>query len=280
MPANATPAPLPQELPADPFGLVTTRGVEPAARRVLSLLGAEVELLWLPQRATRPGIPTRGQPPFRAATAERILAEETLWRGHGCALTPNRFPFASRQLVLWAEAPVRELTPAMLALALQLEVATGGTLLLNTIGAAASIPRAHVHLVAERLPFLAGLATEPYALPGLEPAGAIELVRLAAPYPALALGLRGPPADRARAAARLLELRATPAVNLVSSAGTTWIVPRSGIEIPAPHFPHALGAAELWGRWCYADRGAFERAGAGDLLAAIALGGLALPPAG
>ena len=29
-------------------------------------------------------------------------------------------------------------------------------------------------------------------------------------------------------------------------------------ETPAPHFPQALGSAEVWGRWCHQDREAFE----------------------
>jgi hypothetical protein len=51
-------------------------------------------------------------------------------------------------------------------------------------------------------------------------------------------------------------------------------MPRSPIEIPAPHFPHALGAAELWGRWCYADEAAFRDARVEDLVAALRVGGL------
>jgi hypothetical protein len=266
-PANA---PLPPGVPADPFAGIAPRAAVVGARRELPLLGARAELLWLPERAQRPGVPVRGQPPFRSASAERIVAEETVWRAGGLSCTPNRYPFAERQALLWAATPVRELTAEMLALALALEDHAAGTVLLNTVGAAASLPRAHVHLVGERLPFLQQLPQRETPPPSWLPAlRDVAVLRLDPPFPALAVGLRGPAAARAAAAARLLELRAAPAVNLVSSSGVTWLFPRSGVEIPAPHFPHALGAAELWGRWCYAQREAFERATESDLLAAL-----------
>jgi hypothetical protein len=74
---------------------------------------------------------------------------------------------------------------------------------------------------------------------------------------------------RARAAARLLELRATPAVNLLSDGDTTWIVPRR-VETPAPFFAAPLGCAELWGRFCFEAETEFRAATPADLLAALA----------
>ena len=53
------------------------------------------------------------------------------------------------------------------------------------------------------------------------------------------------------------------------------VYPRSAIETPTPHFPAALGASELWGRWCYSDRADFERATAAELERALALAGCA-----
>ena len=238
----------------------------PAARRELSVFGAPVELVWLPHRKTRPGVPTGARPPFRSNHVERILAEEAVWREHGLALTGNKFPFAARQAVLWAQAPVREATLPMLEVALQLEAACAGTALLNTTGAAASIPRAHVHVVTDRLPFLDRLPRETFRAEYLD---GVEALRLVAPFPCVAVGVRGTPAERARLAHRLLEVRTTAAVNLISSGGITWVLPHGEVEIPVPHFPHALGAAELWGRWCYADEAPFRAATGADLEQAI-----------
>lgn len=63
-----------------------------------------------------------------------------------------------------------------------------------------------------------------------------------------------------------------PAFNLVDDGTTTWLLPRA-LETPTPHFPQALGAAELWGRWCYDDEGAFRAATGSDLAAALAAAG-------
>jgi hypothetical protein len=262
-----------RQLPADPFALHPPAPFRPADRRSLSLLGGDVELLWLPERKARGGVPSAGRPAFVRSVAERILEQEALWRGADLVLTPNRYPFAARQLVLWSAQPVRDVTLPMLDAALALEQRCQGTLLLNSVGAAASIPRAHVHLVADRLPFLDAMPQAPWRPAALDVDG-VDCVRLLPPFPALVVGLRGAQGARARAVHRLLELRTTAAVNLVSSRGTTWLMPRSPIEIPAPHFPHALGAAELWGRWCYADEAAFRAARVEDLVAALRLGGL------
>lgn len=260
-------------LPAHPFALVPAQRFAPAARRELRVCGAPIELVWLPARAERHGIPTVDRPPFRKSFVERILREETLWRHEGVALTGNRYPFARDQLVLWSETALREPTLPMLHLALRLEEQTHGTLLLNTIGAAASIPRAHVHLVSERLPFLDALPHRSSCPPYLDDQAGVDVLELAAPFPCAGIGVRGAAADRARVVHRLLEIRAAPAVNVVSSRGCTWVFPRAPVEIPTPHFPHALGAAELWGRWCYAERAEFERATSADLEQALRVSG-------
>jgi hypothetical protein len=199
------------------------------------------------------------------------VAEESVWRANGCALTPNRFPFARRELLLWAEDPCREPGLALLETALLLEERCRGTVLLNSMGAAASITRAHAHVLGETLPFLDRLPREPWQALGLD-LGEVETWQLAPPFPGLAVGVAGAAAARARAVHRLLEARTALAFNAASQNGITWVFPRSAVEIPAPHFPHALGGAELWGRWCYAERAAFAAATPRDLEQALQLG--------
>jgi len=88
------------------------------------------------------------------------------------------------------------------------------------------------------------------------------------------LAVKGPQPARAAALQALQLCRMTAAVNVVAQDEVAWVFPRR-TETPAPHFPYALGAAEVWGRWCYAEREPFERATAADLERALALAGCA-----
>lgn len=257
------------QLPPDPFDLLPHAAFAPAATRQISLFGAPVELLYLPDRAARRGRPGTGRSAFPAQFVDEILQKEAVWTGSGMVMTPNRYPFGRRQAVLWAQAPLREPDPNILELSLRLEEKVSGTVLMNSIGAAASIPRCHLHLMDERLGFLPQLptvATIPAALEKLPPD--ITCLALAPPFPGLGLGVRGPARERARIVHDLLHARTTPAFNLVSQDSTTWVFPRSA-EIPAPHFPHALGCAEFWGRWCFGDEEAFRAATPDTLEAAL-----------
>jgi hypothetical protein len=260
-------------LPGALFDLAPPLPFAPAARRELAVFGAPAELVWLPERQARAGIPVPQRPPFRAPIVERILREEALWRGDGLVLTPNRYPFARRQLVLWSAEPQREPELPLIEALIELEARTGGTALLNTVGAAASIPRAHGHLVDERLPFLGALPAVPLDADWLPHASDAQFVALAAPFPSTAIGVRGDPAARARAVHALAQQRTTPCFNVVSTAGTAWLFPRQGPELPLPHFPHALGSSELWGRWCYGHEQQFRAATAADLERALAITG-------
>lgn len=234
----------------------------PAARRTFQLFGAPAEAVLVPVRKQRSGRATAARPAFARSRAARILAEEAIWRGDGLVLTPNVFPFAHGQRLLWPEQPVREPSPSMWRAAFAWADAQGGAALVNNVGAASSIGRAHAHLCAERLPFLAGLPDAPGPRDVVDlPAGA-ELLAKAAPF--CLLGVRGPAAARAEAVVRLAEARLTAAWNVVAQDGVAWLLPRRA-ETPAPHFPYALGAAELWGRWCYVDEEAFAAATAADL---------------
>lgn len=260
----------------DPFALVPKVPVLVGGRRQLEVFGAPVELVWLPERKKRPGAPIGPRPPFQRCRVDTILANECVWRREGVALTGNRFPFAERHCVLWSEERTREASLSLLRLGIAMAEEHQATLMLNTTGAAASIARAHVHLIGERLAFLETLRHEPFAPGWLEELEGVAVIRLARPFPCHAIGLVGTPGARAEAAHRLLVTRLTPAINLVSSSGKTWLFPHGERETPSPHFPFALGGAELWGRWVYAEEEPFRRATGTDLELALAAAGVAV----
>jgi len=256
--------PDPRALPAQPFA--------PAARRTLAVHGGEGELVLLPGRVQRPDRPDAGRPAFRAPAAARILAEETAWRGEVLAITKNRYPFAAQQLIAWSARPSREPDAAFLDGWLGLVARLTGSGLLNSIGAAASIAHAHAHATPERLPFLPALRTRPFAAAWLPAVDGAEYA--CADVPFCLLAVKGPQPARAAALQALQLCRMTAAVNVVAQDEVAWVFPRR-TETPAPHFPYALGAAEVWGRWCYAEREPFERATSADLERALALAGCA-----
>ena len=258
-------------LPPD-RALAAATAYAPEARRTLAAFGAPAELVLLPDRARRSGVPGPGRPAFRQSPAARILRDETLWRGDGLAVTPNKFPFARDQYLLWDERSTREHGSTLLRALFGWVERLRGTGFVNSIGAAASIPRAHGHVTSERLPFLQGLTELPCTADFLPEVSGVQWFRKQLPF--WLLGARGAPEPRADAVIALQESRATAAFNLVVQDGTTWMFPR-GVEIPAPHFPWALGAAEIWGRWVYTTREAFERAQGSDLEQALTLAGMA-----
>lgn len=237
------------------------------------LFGAPAELVLLPSRAARPGVPGSGRQTFAPSHAARIQRDESLWQDERHVLTPNRWPFARGQSILWRRDGGRELDAALLARAFAAVDDGGGCMLGNAIGAAASIPEAHVHLCDEEMPFLRALPAQPLPMLGSEDLAGIETARLS--LPVLVLRLRGDADARANAAAELLRIRRAAACNVVAMHGECWLFPRSGVETPAPEFPHALGASEVWGRWCFSDERAFERADAPALERALAVTGVA-----
>ncbi len=256
-------------LPPEPDP-TTADGFAPARRRTLLVFGATAELVWLPARKQRPNAPGAERPPFDRDPVPRILAAEEQWRGDAAVLTPNRYPFAARQNILWSPLATREHGSDLLATAMAWNDSRRGTVLLNTIGAAASIARAHVHCTVETLPFLRELRQLPLAAPWLENVPEVTWLRLETPL--LVVGVRGPAAARAAAIALLLTRRLCTAANVVDQDGTAWLWPRR-LETPAPHFPAALGAAEFWGRWCYADEAPFATATTADLEQALRTAG-------
>ena len=246
---------------------------EVAARRTATVFGAPVELVLVPTRKARHGRATAERPALARSPAGRIVAEEALWRGAGHVLTPNRFPLAERQLLLWPERVVREPDREFWQLVGDWVQRSGGAALHNNVGAAATIARCHAHLVPQRLPFLDALPERAFAGELIDCPAGVELVAKDVPF--CLVGVRGPAAARAIALPALAEARLSAAANIVVQGDTAWLLPRRA-ETPAPHFPYALGAAELWGRWCYMDREPFETATAAELERALIAAGM--PP--
>ena len=241
-----------------------------AARRTLAVFGAPVELVFVPERQARADRATALRPAFGRSRAAAIVADEALWRDERHAVTPNRYPFANAQRILWPLAVLRDPDLAMWTAACRWADAADGTALVNTIGAAATIGRAHAHLLPERLPFLASLPTRPLRQPPIDAPDGVELC--AAEVPFCLLAVRGDAAARAEALVRFGEARLTASWNVVVQQGTAWLYPRR-LETPAPHFPFALGAAEVWGRWCYGTRAPFDAATCADLERALVTAG-------
>ena len=259
--------------PAEPHpSLVPFR---PTATRTLTVFGGPVELVLVPGRKARKDAARSDRPPFGRSPAARIVRDEAFWRSDGLALTPNRYPFAHHQRILWTTRPVRDPDLALWAAAADWADRSNGTALVNNIGAAATIARAHAHLLPERLPFLGALPDRRCELDLVDLPTSAELVVKDAPF--CLLGVRGPAAARAEVLLLLAEARLTPAWNVVIEDGTVWVFPRR-IETPAPHFSHALGAAEVWGRWCYLDEQPFAAATTADLERALVAAGT--PPLG
>ena len=202
-----------------------------------------------------------------------IVEAEASWRDNGLALTGNKFPFARAQTVLWSERPLREPDEAFLEAALSWTDAIGGSLLVNSIGAAASIARAHAHHTDEAMPFLGQLGEEPLDADWLPRIDGVTFAKKNAPF--WLLCVRGTAQARAQAIAALQMGRLTAAVNLVAMRGETFVYPRT-CETPAPHFPYPLGAAEIWGRWCYVEERAFAAATSADLEQALIAAGCAI----
>jgi hypothetical protein len=242
----------------------------PAAVRRFTVFGAPAEAALVPVRKQRAMRADDDRPAFAKSRAARIVADERLWAGDGLVLTPNAFPFAHGQRLLWPARPVREPDATFWQAAFAWADAAGGAALVNNVGAASSIGRAHAHLCAERLPFLGALAERACARDLIDVPADATLVAKDVPF--CLLGVRGPAAARAEAVMRLAEARLTAAWNVVAQDGTTWLLPRRR-ETPAPHFPFALGAAELWGRWCYVDEAAFASATDAGLEAALCAAG-------
>lgn len=239
---------------------------EPTAERTLEVYGIPVHLALVPGRKARSGHDRERRPPLQRSPAERILREEAYWRTETLALTPNKFPFGKNQRILWMATPARDPDIHFWRAGLAWADAMDGTVLLNNIGAAATIPRAHAHFIEEKMPFLASLAEAPLQTDIMDVPDGCEMVRKDVPF--CMVGVRGDLEGKAETLIRIADSRLTATWNVIINKDTVWIVPR-GKQTPAPYFPSAVGAAEFWGRWCYVDEEPFERATGNDLEKAI-----------
>ncbi len=218
-------------------------------RRRLSLFGLSFELCLIPSRGGRAGVPSTEAPAFAVHPADRIRSEEALWRGDGLVLTPNRYPFFAPQLLAWPEAASpREADRDFLERCFRLADAAGASLLFNTVGASASIPLAHAHVLAAQSTVLAEI---PLVRVGVGDGFSCWSPDPGGPAPFFAAVIEAvDPGLRAREVRRLADCRRTAAVNLISVGTKVWVVPRRQ-EVPAPEFPYAIGAGELFGRFVF-----------------------------
>lgn len=239
---------------------------EPKAERTLEVFGTTVHLVLVPGRRGRSGHVRGGRPALHRSPVDRILREEAYWQTDHLALTPNKFPFARNQRILWMANFAREPDLTFWQAALAWVEASDGTALLNNVGAAATIPRAHAHLTGEKMPFLPALAERPLEADLIDVPTGCELLRKDVPF--CLIGVRGDLAGKASVLMRLGDARLTATWNVIATKDAVWIVPR-GKQTPAPFFAAALGSAEFWGRWCYVDEEPFQRASANDLEQAL-----------
>ncbi len=245
----------------------------PAGRRSLTVFGAPVELVCLPDRRKRGNRVTPERPAFGPSPARRIQAEECLWQDDEFVVTPNKYPSAREHRLVWPRTPRREPDARLWSAAAAWCAATGGTALANNVGAAATIAWAHVHLTPERLDFLPQLPERAPRSPLPTLPREVEVV--VKDVPCALVGLRGNDFDAlGQALAELAMGRLVAANNVCIVDGTAWSFPRR-TETPAPHFPYALGASEVWGRWCYLEEPPFHAADGAQLEAALTLAGTA-----
>ena len=188
---------------------------EPSAQRSLPLFGTTVSLALVPGRRARTGRVDSDRPALQRSPADRILREEAIWRSESLVLTPNLYPFAHEQRILWMARPAREPDHGFWLAVIEWVARTDGTALLNNIGAAATIPRAHAHLLSERQPFLLALPERALATDLIDVPDGCELIAKDVPF--CLLGVRGRPAAIATALLLLAEARLTAAWNVVLS---------------------------------------------------------------
>lgn len=233
--------------------------------RALSAFGLPIDAVWIPERARRGGLPTADRPSFAAHKGERIRAREMLVQDEDVIITPNKFRFFERHLCVWPRSSrTREHPPELLARGFELAGAIGGSALANVIGSSASIQLAHLHLVDS--------ASEALATLPMETVHELRASTVLAPDPEFPLWVVAVDAadvnERAAVVRDLLDARTTAAVNVLGQGQRVWLFPRR-LEVPAPWFPYALGAAELWGRFVFQTRESLEAVTEADLERAL-----------
>lgn len=225
-----------------------------ARRRLLPACGTEISLLLTPWRAARrPGGGT--PPPAGPDVGARVIENEALWEGEGAVLTPNRYPFTEDHLLLWEKRPVREPGPEFLELLLGLCRERKDILaFVNSIGAAATVSRAHAQLARTgEPPPVSRAPVQAVDRDGLEWAFPPQ----GGPWPGFFARLRGEPAPVARALARLVRLRLCPAFNLSVHGDSAWIFFRRK-ETARRAYPLPVGALELSGIFLFEAEPSFH----------------------
>lgn len=237
-------------------------------RRTATLFGRDFELCWIPGRAQRAGVPGAGRPSFRRHPGDRIRRDEVFWKRGSLLATPNRFPFVGDSLLLWEDGgSAREVGESHLAAAFALADECDAALLVNTVGASASIPLAHAHFLFDVRPLLEQAWT------GVE-IGSVPQGRLLAPSPDgdwplfAAIVECEDPARRARWVRHLLDVRTHAAANILAQGRRAIVVPRRG-ELGGLDFPYAIGAGELSGRFVFPSLETMRAAGAQGLEASL-----------
>lgn len=245
--------------------------------RSLEICGHDFELCFLPSRAARQGVPTDERPSFLAHPGHRIRREEALWTRGRLVATPNRFPFFGPSLLLWEGAAAdrepsfdREVRGDWLVEAFALQQECGAVLVGNTVGAAASIPLAHAHLLLGRRPLLAASSAWPLVEVACPQAGLrILATDPAASWPIFAGVVECEDAEeRARWVRALLDARSRASANVLAQDARAFVVPRRQ-ENGAEDFPYAIGGGELSGRFIYADEKAYVSATRAGLEASL-----------
>lgn len=231
-------------------------GLIEASRHVLAY-GLSYELVLIPRRGQRANLPGHGRPAFTGDKGSRIRAEEALAQDELVVLTPNRFAFYEQQGLLWqASGFSREVPVELLEAGFRLAEQGRGALLVNSIGASASIGQAHGHLVRARSEVLEGL---PMAVVGEERGLRLLASDPGAGHPAWTVQVRGASAgDRARLVRALLDLRTTASYHVLSQGDAAWVLPRRR-EIVEEVCPYAVGASEFFGRFVLPERETYER---------------------
>ena len=136
----------------DPWSLLP-KHAEGLCSESKELLAFEIphEVVLIPARAKRAGIPGEGRAVLGPAKGLLIREDEILWRDDEVVLTTNRFPFFEQQGILWpVHGHPREPSVRFLSRCLEIAGIADASLLLNGIGASASIPLCHVHLCPKK----------------------------------------------------------------------------------------------------------------------------------
>ncbi len=215
-------------------------------KRTVNAFNMDFHVLYMPWRGVRR---EKGKmpSPFSRDRAYEIISREAIWRKGKYVVTPNKYPFAERQLLLWEDDREREPGEGLITLSLailgKLEGMTG---LMNTTGSAATIAKAHMQM--------AGLGRKPAVskipLEWMETGGILAgFPERGSGWPGFFVAMKGDPERVGNLTKTLLIQRRCPAFNIIISENTLYLFPRLR-ETEMEAYPYPLGALELAG--CFA----------------------------